>query len=94
MRKTLQKILTEYGAIAVVLYLVIFFVVLGGFWLALRMGLRPASAGASVGTFAAAYIATKITQPLRIAATVVLTPVVVRAWDRLKRKPGHTVERS
>jgi hypothetical protein len=37
-----------------------------------------------VGSFTAAYIATKLTQPLRIAATLALTPLVARAYERLR----------
>lgn len=84
MRKTLKNILAEYGGVAVVLYLAIFFAVLGGFWFAIRMGFRPAGTGGKVGTFAAAYVATKLTQPLRIGLTVVLTPLVARAWERVR----------
>lgn len=83
MRKTLKKILAEYGGIAFVLYLAIFFAVLGGFWFAIRMGFRPAGTGGRVGAFAAAYIATKLTQPLRIGLTILLTPIVARGWARL-----------
>lgn len=83
-RKTLKNILAEYGGVALVLYLAIFFVVLGGFWFAIRMGFRPAGTGGKVGTFAAAYIATKLTQPLRIGLTIVLTPLLARAWKRIR----------
>ena len=83
MRRTLKRMLTEYGAVAVVLYLAIFFLVLFGVWLALRAGWAPASAGGKAGTFAAAYIITKLTQPIRIAATVVLTPLIARLYERI-----------
>jgi uncharacterized membrane protein len=85
-RKTIKHILTEYGTIAVIVYFAIFFLVLGGFWTAIRFGWRSDSAAAGVGSFAAAYIATKLTQPLRIAATVVLTPIIGRLYERLR--PG------
>ena len=88
MKKTVQKLLTEYGAVAVVVYFVIFFAVLGAFWLAIRLGWQPSSAVGSVGTFAAAYIATKLTQPLRIAATLVVTPFVAKLYERIRgRQP-------
>jgi len=85
-KKTVQKLLAEYGAVAVVVYFVIFFAVLGGFWLAIRFGWKPSSTAGSVGAFAAAYIATKITQPIRIAATLVLTPFVARVYERVTGK--------
>jgi hypothetical protein len=82
-RKTIKHILVEYGAIAVVVYLAIFFLVWFGFWAAMRFGWEPASAAANVGTFAAAYIATKITQPLRILATLAVTPFIAKIYERV-----------
>ena len=84
MKRTVQKLLTEYGTVAVIVYFVIFFAVLGAFWLAIRFGWRPSSAAGSVGTFAAAYVATKLTQPLRIAATVVVTPLIAKLYERVR----------
>ena len=87
MRQTFKHILAEYGAVAVVVYFTIFFAVLFGFWAAMRFGWRSDGAAAGVGTFAAAYIATKLTQPLRIAATLALTPLVAKAYERITKKP-------
>jgi hypothetical protein len=83
MRKRLNQLLAEYGAVAVVLYFAIFFLVLGGVWLAISAGWKPASVSGRAGTFAAAYIVTKITQPIRIGATLVLTPLVARLYERV-----------
>ena len=83
-KKTIQKLLAEYGTVAVVVYFVIFFAVLGAFWLAISLGWQPTSAAGSVGTFAAAYIATKLTQPLRIAATLVITPFIAKLYERMR----------
>ena len=83
MRKTFKHLLTEYGTVAVVLYFAIFFLVLFGVWLALRAGWAPASAGGKAGTLVAAYVITKLTQPIRIAATVILTPIVARVYERI-----------
>ena len=89
MRKTLQQILAQYGAVAVVVYLFLFFAVLGGFWAAIHFGWRPESVTGSVGAFTAAYLATKVTQPLRIAATLALTPLVAKVYGRIAERPGH-----
>ena len=86
MKKTVQKLITEYGTVAVIVYFVIFFAVLGGFWLAIRFGWRPESVAGNAGTLAAAYIATKITQPIRIAATLVVTPIVAKIYERMRGK--------
>jgi hypothetical protein len=93
LRKTLKNILAEYGGIALTLYLAIFFIVLGGFWVAIQMGFRPMGSGGRVGAFAAAYIATKLTQPLRIGLTVLLTPIVARVYERVRGpRPAPEVE--
>jgi hypothetical protein len=84
MRKTVQHLLTEYGTVAVVVYFTIFFAVLFGFWAAIRFGWRPSSMAGSAGAWTAAYIATKLTQPIRIAATVALTPLVAKGYERLR----------
>jgi hypothetical protein len=84
MRKTLKHVLTEYGAVALVLYLVIFALVLFASWIAIRAGWSPTSAGGNAGTFLAAYLVTKATQPLRIAATIVLTPLLAKGWEWMR----------
>ena len=73
MKKTLKEILAEYGTIAVVVYLVLFAIVLIGSYFAIRFGWTTNSAAGTAGIWTAAYIVTKITQPLRIAATIVLS---------------------
>ena len=40
---------------------------------------------------AAAYIATKLTQPIRIGATILVTPIIARLYERLRgRRPAGT----
>lgn len=84
MRSTLKEIAAECGAVAVAVYLAIFAVVLLGSWAAIHLGWKPGGVRGGVGSFAAAYVATKLTQPLRIAATLALTPLVARAYERLR----------
>lgn len=90
MRKTLKHILAEYGAIAVVVYLTLFTIVFVGSYLAIRLGWTPGSAAGQAGAWTAAYIVTKIAQPLRIAATVLITTFVGKLWDN--RKSGSDAE--
>lgn len=85
MRINYKQLLAEYGRVAITVYLVIFAATLLGSWMAIRMGWRPAGAAGNAGTVAAAYLATKLTQPLRIAATVVLTPLVAKVHERITR---------
>ena len=95
MRKTFKELLAEYGTIAVVVYFTIFFGVWVGAWaaiqrgvdlraLAARVGLSPNGAVASLGAWSAAYIFTKLLQPVRIGVTVLLTPLVVRLYERVR----------
>jgi hypothetical protein len=88
MQKTIKKILTEYGPVAAVVYLTLFTLVISGFMLAFQFGWRPESITARVGIFTAAYVATRLTQPLRIIATAAITPVAVRIWERFRARNG------
>jgi hypothetical protein len=90
MKKTLKEILAEYGMIAVVVYLVLFAAVLIGSYFAIRFGWTTNSTAGTAGTWTAAYIVTKITQPLRIAATVLLSAFIGRLWEK-KHKPDAEV---
>ena len=91
MRRTLKGILAEYGPIALVVYLAIFAATLAGFTVAIGMGFKPRGVAGGLGTFTAAYLATKVTQPLRIAATLVLTPLVARVLAKARRMPARQV---
>ena len=84
MKQRLQKIWDAYGSVAIGTYFTIFAAVFAGFALAIKFGLKVESASATAGTLAAAYVATKLTQPLRILATLALTPLVARL---LRRSP-------
>ncbi len=94
MRKTIQNVLAEYGSVAVVVYFTLFFIVLFGAWLAIHLGWRPQSVAGNVGTFTAAYVATKVTQPLRIAFTLALTPLAARVYERFagERAPPEPLD--
>jgi uncharacterized membrane protein len=85
MRKTLKNILAEYGVIAVVVYLTLFTVVFVGSYFAIRLGWTPGTTVGQAGMWTAAYIVTKISQPLRIAATVIITTFVGRIWENRRR---------
>lgn len=74
--------------IAIAVHYVIFALVIVGFWAAIRSGWQPTSTAGSVGAWSAAYIATKITQPLRIVATLALTPFVAKIYERVTGRGG------
>ena len=73
-----EAMAAEYGRVAIGTYFSIFGLVLLGFWMAIATGLTSDGALQGGGSLLAAYAATKLTQPLRIAATIGLTPLVAR----------------
>jgi hypothetical protein len=88
LKDRLRQLLVEYGSLGLWVYFGIFAVVLVGFAVAILSGAKVESAAGTAGTWGAAYVATKLTQPLRIVATLVLTPLLVRIVRRVKRR-GH-----
>jgi len=85
-RERLKNLLAEYGRLALYVYLAIFAVVLVSFALAIQMGIEVESAAGKAGIWGAAWVATKVTQPLRILATLALTPLLAQLLRR--RKPA------
>lgn len=69
----------QFGQIALYTYLGLFAATWVGFWLAIRLGFEPEGVAGGAGTVGAAYLATKLTQPVRIVATLVVTPIVAAA---------------
>ncbi|MCB9675827.1 MAG: DUF1279 domain-containing protein [Alphaproteobacteria bacterium] len=88
----LKTLFAEYGTIALVVWLAIFLLTLLGFWVAISTGFEVDGTAGSVGKFWAAYAATQLTKPIRIGATVVLTPVVAGIRHRLLGPPASTDE--
>jgi len=89
-----RDLLLEYGVIALIVHYVIFALVIVGFWAAIRAGWEPTTTVASVGSWTAAYIATKVTQPLRIVATLAITPFIARIYERMTGKSAGSPPRS
>ena len=88
----------EYGITALIVHYAIFAIVIVGFYFAIRSGWESTSTAGSVGTWGAAYLAAKLTQPLRIVATLAVTPLVARLYERVtgrtKRGSARSSERS
>ncbi len=83
-KERLKALLAEYGMVALWTYLVLFGLVLCGFAVAIAAGVKVESAQGHAGVLAGAWVATKLTQPLRILATLALTPIVARIAERLR----------
>ncbi len=86
-RERFNALLAEWGPLLVVVYFSIFALVLVGFALAIKAGFGVEGTAGTLGTWGAAYVATKLTQPLRIAATFVITPVLGTLLKRFRRQP-------
>ena len=85
-RQRLKTLLAEYGRLALYTYLVLFVLVLLGFAGVIHLGVRADSTAGKAGLLGAAWLATKVTQPLRIIATVALTPLVAKVL-KWRKKP-------
>ena len=81
MNSKVQNLFSKYGRIGLSVYFIIFFMTLLGFWGLLTAGfdIRTWSFFSELGDIGAlglAYAATKITQPIRIALTLLITPLI------------------
>ena len=91
MMAKLKQLLADYGAVAVVIYLALYLAIFIGAYLAIRAGWTPETVVGNAGAWTAAYLVTKITQPVRIAATVALAPLLAKLLRRAK--PDATEEK-
>jgi uncharacterized protein FAM210 len=83
-KERLKGLMEEYGSLALYVYFAIFAIVLVSFALAIQLGFKSDSTAATAGTWGAAWVATKLTQPLRIGATLLLTPIIGNLRRRLR----------
>ena len=75
----LKVMMAEYGKVAFGTYFAIFGLVFLGSFLAIRFGFAATETTSGfAGTLGAAYALTKLSQPVRIAATLAATPLVSR----------------
>lgn len=92
LKERLKALLEEYGKIAIAVYFSIFLLVIAGFAIAIRLGIQiegstePTGGLGLAATLGAAWVAAKVTQPLRILATLLLTPIIGKIAQRM-RKP-------
>lgn len=97
MREKLNNLIVEYGVIGLVVYLTSTALVYLGFWIALQFGWRPSGATGNIAFWGTAYVAAKVTQPFRIAGTIIVTPLLARLYERvtgrrLKREAAASSE--
>jgi hypothetical protein len=84
MREKMKALLAEYGRVALATYFTLFVLTLAGFAVAIKLGFEVESASGTAGVLGAAWVATKLTQPLRILVTVALTPIVAAVVKKVR----------
>ena len=77
----LKALFEEYGSYAIVTYFTIFFGTWTALFFSIGFGLEE---GPGMTSFWAAYATTKVSQPLRIAVTVAITPIVAKVVRFIK----------
>jgi hypothetical protein len=93
MKARLEKLLAEYGTVALYTYLSLSLLAIVGFSVAIAMGVGASSATGMFGVIGAGWLAAKATMPLRILATLALTPLIAALVRRItKRKTPDTDE--
>jgi hypothetical protein len=89
-RERLKRLFVEYGLLGIGVHYAIYVLVLLGFALVLlrREPVAPLVSVQTLGVLAAAYVANKLTLPLRLLGTLTLTPLIRALWRRW-RKPAR-----
>jgi hypothetical protein len=87
LKERLQAHFREYGRVAIWTYLTLSILAIVGFSIAIGVGFSPSSASGTLGVIGAGWVAAKATMPLRILATLGLTPLIA-ALVRRNKKPA------
>ena len=85
LKQRLKAHFAEYGRIAIWTYLTLSILTIIGFSIAIGVGFAPSSASGILGVIGAGWVAAKATMPLRILATLGLTPLVAALLARRKK---------
>ena len=89
-----KTLMADYGRLAIWVYFTIFFACIAGFAVAIKLGFNVEGAGGTTGTLFGAWAATKVTQPIRILATLGITPPLERVLRFMPRVHRFLVGRS
>jgi hypothetical protein len=80
-----EQLKKDYGRVAIGTYLTLWVLVLAGYVVAIKMGIDVEGATGAGGVLLGAWVAAKVSQPVRIVLTLVLTPFIA---GLLKRPPA------
>ncbi|MBN2801299.1 MAG: DUF1279 domain-containing protein [Deltaproteobacteria bacterium] len=87
LRERYDRLVAEYGKVAIVTYFSLYAAVIGGAWVAIEAGWETGTTAEGAGKFAVIYGILKLSQPFRILATIGLTPLVARGVRRVRGAP-------
>lgn len=76
LKERLSTLMAEYGTIAIYTYLALSLTAIAAFSIAFGLGVAPTSETGVIGVIIAGWAAAKVTMPLRILATLGLTPLI------------------
>ena len=88
LKQRLRAHFAEYGRVAIYTYLAISLLTIAGFSIAIGVGVAPSSATGVFGVIGAGWVAAKATMPLRILATLALTPLIAALIARRRARRG------
>ncbi len=86
LKERLSAHVSKYGSIAIYTYFTLSILTIVAFSIAIGIGIGPSSASGVLGAIGAGWIAAKATMPLRILATLGLTPLVAALYHRRKAR--------
>jgi len=85
LRQRLKTLIQESGAIVLWVYFGLFALVLVSTATAIRLGVKVDGVAGAAGTWGMAWLFTKLTQPLRVAVTLAITPAIATFLRRFKK---------
>ena len=92
LKERLKTTFKDYPQVAVFTYLGLSAVAIAAFSIAIGIGAEPSTATGVLGVIGAGWLAAKVTVPLRILATLALTPPIAAVHHRFKRKKPVVVD--
>lgn len=87
LKERLTALGNEYGSIALYTYIALWLIANVGFAVAVGVSVGPSTATGVLGVIGAGWVAAKATMPLRILATLGLTPLIGALIRKRKRRP-------
>ena len=84
----LKRLTEQYGKVALYTYLALSLSAIAGFSIAIGLGMDAGTTGGVLGAIGAGWVAAKATMPLRILATLGLTPLIAALLARRRKARG------